>query len=102
MLRIVPAHRHGHRNGQQSGHTLHLRFVCCRPGSRRGDTEPVVARWWHLVTFMKALVMLHWAMRNVLYRRTATAIKMVSKVDTFFIFVLFAVTLAAAGVIRSQ
>jgi hypothetical protein len=51
---------------------------------------------------MKALVMLHWAMRNVLYRRTATAIKMVSKVDTFFIFVLFAVALAAAGVIRSQ
>jgi hypothetical protein len=30
------------------------------------------------------------------------AIKMVSKVDTFCTFVLFAVALAAAGVIRSE
>jgi hypothetical protein len=31
-LGIVPAHRHGHRNGQQSGHILHFRFVFCHPG----------------------------------------------------------------------
>jgi len=36
------------------------------------------------------------------YRRTAMAIKMVSKVDTFCIFILFAVALAAAGGIRSD
>jgi hypothetical protein len=42
---IVPAHRLGHRNGRQSGHILHLCFVCCPPGGRQGDTEPVVARW---------------------------------------------------------
>jgi len=36
---IVPAHCNGHQNGQQSGH------ICCRPGGRWGDTEPVVA-WW--------------------------------------------------------
>ena len=36
---IVPA---GHQNGQQSGHILHLCFVCCCSGGRRGDTERVV------------------------------------------------------------
>ena len=36
---IVPAHRHGHQNGQQSGHILHPLFVCCPPGGRRGDIE---------------------------------------------------------------
>ena len=73
---IVPAHRHGHKNGQQSGHIFHLRFVCCRPGSRWGDTEPVVAQWWHLVAFMKALVMLHWAMPHVPLQCLCTAIEM--------------------------
>jgi len=73
---IVPAHRLGHQNGRQSGHILHLRFVCCRPGGRRGDMEPVVARWRHLVAFMKALVMLHRAMPHVPLQRLRTAIKM--------------------------
>jgi len=36
---IVPAHRHGHQNCQQSGHILHRCFVFCRPGGRRGDTD---------------------------------------------------------------
>jgi hypothetical protein len=36
---IVPTHRHGHQNGQQSGHILHLRFVDCHPGSRHGNME---------------------------------------------------------------
>ena len=42
---IVPAHRHGHRNGQQSGHILHCCFVFCHPGGCRGNTERVVPRW---------------------------------------------------------
>ena len=50
---IVPAHRHGHRNGQQSGHILHLRFVCYRPGGCQGNMEQVVARWRHLVALWK-------------------------------------------------
>jgi len=73
---IVPPHRNGHRNGQQSGYILHLCFVCCRPGGRRGDTEQVVSRWWHLVAFMKALVMLHRAMPHVPLQRLHTTIKM--------------------------
>ena len=56
---IVPAHRHGHRNGQQSGQILHFHFVCCRPGGRWGDMERVVAQWRCLVAFMKALDLLH-------------------------------------------
>ncbi len=56
---IVPAHRHGHRNGQQSGQNLHFHFVCCRPGGRWGDMERVVAQWRCLVAFMKALDLLH-------------------------------------------
>jgi hypothetical protein len=42
-----------------------------------GDTEQVVAQWWHLVSFMKALDLLHWVMNVVLHRRTAIAIEMV-------------------------
>jgi hypothetical protein len=41
-------------------------------------------------------------MHAVLYRRTATAIKMASKVGTFFVVILFVVALAAAGAIRSK
>ena len=80
---IVPAHRHGHHNGQQSGHILHRRFVFCRPGGRRGDTERVVARWRHLVAFMKALDLLHQAMLTVFHRRTAMAIEMACDGGTF-------------------
>jgi len=74
---IVPPHRHhGHRNGQQSGYMLHRRFVCCCPGGHRGNTERVVTQWRHPVASDEALVMLHWAMRSVWYRRTAMAIEM--------------------------
>ncbi len=38
----------------------------------------------------------------ILYRRTAAAIKMASLLGTFFVIVLFAVVLAAAGGIRSK
>jgi hypothetical protein len=54
------------------------------------------------VAFKKARNILRQVMRTVSYRRTATAIKMVSKVDTVCILVLFAVALAAAGAIWSE
>jgi hypothetical protein len=50
-------------------------FVCCCPGGCWGNTQQVVARWWHPVAFGVALDMLHWAMYFVLQRRTAMAIK---------------------------
>ena len=80
---IVPAHGHNHRNGEQSGHILHCHFVFCCPGGRPGDTEQVVARWWRLVAFMKALDLLHQAMLAVLHRRTAMAIEMAGDGGTF-------------------
>ena len=54
---------------------FHYCWVDCRPGSRWGDTERVVARWQRPVASGKALVMLHWAMGSVLHRRTAMAIE---------------------------
>ena len=62
---IVPAHRDGHRNSQQSGFILHRRTICCRPGDRRGNTKRVVTRWRCLVASIKALDLLHRAMRAV-------------------------------------
>jgi len=75
---IVPPHCDGHQNGQQSGYILHLRFVCCRPGGRWGDTERVVAQWRLLVAFMKALVMLHRAMLHVPHQSLLMAIEMMA------------------------
>jgi len=80
---IVPAHRDGHRNGQQSEYISHNCCIDCHPGGRRGDTERVVVRWQHSVASGEALVMLHWAMCSVLHRRTAMAIKMAHDGGTF-------------------
>jgi hypothetical protein len=80
---IVPAHRHGHRNGQQSEHILHHCFVFCRQGGHWGDTERVVAWWQRLVAFMKAVDLLHQAMLAVFHRHTAMAIEMASDGGTF-------------------
>jgi len=57
------------------GHVAH-RCVDCVPGGRRGNTEQVVTRWQSLVAFMKALDLLHRAMRSVFLWRTAMAIEM--------------------------
>ena len=65
-------------------------------------SERVLARWWCLVAFMKALDLLHQAMCVVQYRRIAMAIKMAIKVGTYHIVVLFAVALVAAEAIRSK
>jgi hypothetical protein len=51
---------------------------------------------------MKALDLLHRAMRSVLYHRIAVAIETASKVGTFCIVVLLIVALVAAGAIRSE
>jgi len=72
----VPAHHDGHQNGQQSGHILHLRFDCCRPGGRQGDTKQVVTQWRHPVASGEALVMLHWAMPHIPLQCLRTAIEM--------------------------
>ncbi len=44
----------------------------------------ILARWQHPVASIKALDLLHQAMHAVLYRCTAAAIKMASKVGSFF------------------
>jgi hypothetical protein len=62
----------------------------------------ILARWWRLVASSEALDLLYWEMGAVLYRCTATAIKMASKVGAFFIIVLFAVIPAVAGAIRRE
>ena len=62
----------------------------------------MLTQWRCLVAFMKALDLLHRAMCTVLYHRIAMAIKTAIKVGTYYIFVLFAVALAAAGAIRSE
>ena len=84
VLSIVPVHCHGHQNGQQSGHILHLGFVCCRPSGHRDDTEQAVTRWQRLVAFMKALDLLHQVMCTVLHRHTAMAIEMAYIGGSFF------------------
>ena len=42
---IVRAHRHGHHNGQQSGHILHCHFVFCCPGGLWGNTADGGIYW---------------------------------------------------------
>jgi hypothetical protein len=44
----------------------------------------LLARWRHPVASTNAVDLIYWAMRAVSYRCTATAIKMASKVVTFF------------------
>ena len=65
-------------------------------------SERVLTRWWRLVAFVKAMNLLHWVMRSVLYRHIMMATKTASKVGTFCINVLLIVTLAAARGMRSE
>ena len=80
---IVLAHRHCNQNGQQRGVILYRHFVDCHPGSRRGNTEWVVAWWWHSVASRVALGMLHWAMQCALLQLLRMTIKMACKGGTF-------------------
>jgi hypothetical protein len=65
-------------------------------------SEQILARWWCPVASIESLDIRHRAMCAVLYRRTATAIKMASKVGAFFVVVVFIVTMAAAGTKQSE
>ena len=73
---IVPVHCDGHRNGQQRGYILHDPCVDCLPGSRRGDTERVLAGWQYPVDSSVALDILHRAMPHVQLQRPTMAIGM--------------------------
>jgi hypothetical protein len=57
-------------------------FACC-PGSRWGNTEQVVVRWWRPAASKVALDMLHWAMPSVLLQRTTMAIEMANNGGAF-------------------
>ena len=65
-------------------------------------SDQVLAQWRCLVAFMKAMNLLHRAMRSVLYCHIAMAVNMASKVGTFCIVILLIVALAAAGAIGSN
>jgi hypothetical protein len=52
--------------------------------------EQVLAQWWHPVASSEALDLLYWAMRAVLYRRTAAAINTASFLGQFVDCCLFA------------
>jgi hypothetical protein len=80
---IVPAHRNGHWNSQQSGYILHNRCVDCVPGCPPGQYGAVVTRWQCSVASGEALVMLHQDVHSVLHRRTAMAIEMAHGGGTF-------------------
>ena len=62
----------------------------------------ILTQLWLPVASTIALNLLHWVMHVVLYRCTAAAIKMASKLVHSFVVVLFAVALVATWVIRSK
>ncbi len=76
---IVPLHRNGHQNGQQSGYIFHHCYVDYCPGGRQGDTQQVVAQWRRPAASDKALIMLHQVMHSILHWRTTMAIEMPHK-----------------------
>jgi hypothetical protein len=80
---IVPPHCDDHQNGHQSGYIIHRCFVCCHPGGRQGDTERVVARWWHPVASGVALDMLHQVMPHLAIQRLTMAIEMAGNRGAF-------------------
>jgi len=56
-------------------------------GIRRGDTEQILAQWWHTVASKVAMDMLHRVMRSSPYRLIRMAIKMVHNGGTIALFV---------------
>ena len=79
----VSPHRDGHRNGQQRWYIVHHRFVDCRHGSRRGDTDQVVARWQRPVASDVAMDILHWLMPRASLQRLRMTIEMACDGGTF-------------------
>jgi hypothetical protein len=62
----------------------------CRSHVRFILLDIILAQWWCPVASSKALDLFHWAMRAVLYRRTATAINMATFLGVFVDCCLFA------------
>jgi hypothetical protein len=62
----------------------------CRSHVQNILSDIVLARWRRPVAFSKALDLLHWAMRAVLYRHTAAAINMATFLGIFVDCCLFA------------
>jgi hypothetical protein len=67
------------------------RSICCCPGSRRGNTEQVVAQLQCPVASMVALNMSHWAMPSVLFRRTTPLPKWPTTEVHLFVIVNFVI-----------
>ena len=64
-------------------------FVVCRPGSRQGDTEQVVTRWWLPGASSVALDLVHQAMPHALLQRVCMAIEMASNGGIFVCYCQF-------------
>ena len=73
-----------------------------RSFDRNTLSEQILAQWRRPVASIESLDIRHRAMCAVSYRRTATAIKMASKVGAFFVVVVFIETMAAAGAKQSE
>jgi hypothetical protein len=72
---FVPAHHHGHQNGQQVWCSFRCFFLACNPVVRRDDTEQILARWRRPVDSSEALDPLHWVMYRALHRRIIAAVE---------------------------
>jgi hypothetical protein len=55
----------------------------------RGNTEQILAQWWHLMASRVALDLLSWAMHSALYRLIHMAIEMARKAGPLFSFANF-------------
>jgi hypothetical protein len=73
---IVPAHHHGHQNGQQVWCFFCRFFLACNPVVCRDDTEQILAQWRRPVASNEALDPLHWAMYAALHWRISVAVKL--------------------------
>ncbi len=73
-----------------------------RSFDRNTLSEQILTQWRRPVASIKSLDICQWVMRAVLYRRTATAIEMASKVGAFFVVVFFIETMVAAGAKQSE
>jgi hypothetical protein len=73
MVLTMKTHRKKHRS--------HVRFILL---------DIILAQWQHPLASSKALDLLHWAMRTVLYWRTAAAMNMATFLGVFVDCCLFA------------
>ncbi len=88
---IVPAHHHGHQNGQQVWCFLCCFFLACGPVVRRDDTERILARWRRPVASSEALDPLHRAMYAALHRGIIAAVKTSRNGGVLFCIVDFSI-----------